>query len=416
MIELSKEQLAVVNSQSKNIIVDAAAGSGKTRVLTERVKKLLESGKDAKSFVIITFTNEAANELKERLKDVKNSKDCFIGTIHSYANRLLKKTGKDFDIFSEFYQTQFMEILIPKYALYCTIDDYYSFLKYDKMVSSGRMSASEISSKFSDIKVYNEIMQLLGRSHNYSYEVTVKDLCADNNIITFDELLELATKYFKETGENPQYLFVDELQDIGYLEYDFLMALKSKHTFVVGDTFQALYAWKGGDVNIFLSLVNNPDWKYYKLVENYRTAVDILRFANAIIKNAKDIIPKEVVPKREEKGELKFIAKNQLDSFLSKIDKDEKWYILTRSNKELNMIDTALKKQNIDHCCKRSGDVSMKLDKNICIMTIHTSKGSECDNVALYGKLPVNGKGESDEIKVLYVGLTRAKNKCIVFI
>ena len=195
---LSKIQKEIVNSKERNIIVDAGSGSGKTRVLTERVKRLLKEGNNPKSIVVITFTNLAADELYERLKDVEGSDKCFIGTIHSYANKLLKKTGMQFEIFSEYYQTQFMTMLIPKYAKYCSMDDYLQFVKYDRMVSAGRMSKKDVCSKFTDPKVYHEIMALLGREFSSYYKETVLTLCKANNVISFDELLTLTTDYFKE--------------------------------------------------------------------------------------------------------------------------------------------------------------------------------------------------------------------------
>ena len=155
-MELSKAQKEIVDSTSKKIIVDAGSGSGKTRVLTERVRKILNSRTDPRSVVVITFTNMAANELKERLSEIKGSEQCFIGTIHSYANSLLKDSGLDYEIFSEEYQTMFMKQLIEKYGYYSTFSDYELFLKCDKQVAAGRMSKNEVRQKFSDYKVYDD--------------------------------------------------------------------------------------------------------------------------------------------------------------------------------------------------------------------------------------------------------------------
>ncbi len=228
-MELSKQQREIVDSKSKKIIVDAGSGSGKTRVLTERVRKLLSSGVNPYSVVVITFTNMAANELYDRLSDVKNSDKCFIGTIHAYAHKLLKKSGYDFDIFSEYYQTLYMTELLKKYGYYATVDDYNLFLKYDKMIASGKMQKSDLRNKFTDYKVYDELMALLGRVKRSSYKETVVTMCKENNVITFDELIDLATKYFKDSNTKLEYLFVDELQDIGYLEYNFLLSLNAEN-------------------------------------------------------------------------------------------------------------------------------------------------------------------------------------------
>ena len=421
-MKLSKIQEEIVKSNAKNIIVDAGAGAGKTRVLTERVKRILESGVNPKSIVVITFTNDAADELKKRLSNTPGIKKCFVGTIHSYANSILKKTGKQYDIFSEYYQTQFMEYLINKYARYCSMQDYMDFLQYDKQVARGKLSQSEVVFKFSSSKVYHELMKLLGREYNDSYNETVITLCKANNILFFDDLIKMSTEYFKESNTQLEYLFVDELQDIGYLEYGFLKALNAEHNFFIGDDYQAIYAFKGGDVEIFLSLMNNPDWKSYFLSENYRTAKSILTYANAIIQKANNIIKKEVICKNENAGKLEFVAKSTLDKFLENIDEKEDWLLLTRSNKELTQIDAILNKLNKKHyCVKRSTDGTkfnkVKDEKCVKVMTVHASKGLEAENVALYGKFPVKGtSNDSDEIKVYYVGITRSKNRCSIFI
>ena len=573
-MELSKAQKEIVDSTSKKIIVDAGSGSGKTRVLTERVRKILNSRTDPRSVVVITFTNMAANELKERLSEIKGSEQCFIGTIHSYANSLLKDSGLDYEIFSEEYQTMFMKQLIEKYGYYSTFSDYELFLKCDKQVAAGRMSKNEVRQKFSDYKVYDEILALLGRSDNKSVKETVVTLCKENNIITFDELIELATDYFKRSKIKLEYLFVDELQDIGYLEYNFLLGLNAENYFVIGDDYQcqpsgtlvnlaghprtpienvkvgdwiesadlcvdtsytnsykynihmvtavqksvsdrlykiktisgrevsytgnhrcvvgvfdpetcnisvkevfacdlntymyalvrkdihyqvdriksievidgcfdvycievdgdglyvsngvlthnSIFSFKGGDVNIFLSLMHSDDWQSYFLSENYRTAKSILLYANAIISKADNIIKKDVVCKNENLGSLEFNAKSLVDKFLGDLKEDDDWFILTRSNKEMNMIDAMLTKAGKEHYCFKQSTTSQKKVKEIlskpCIkvMTIHASKGMECENVALYGKLPVKGTGVSEELKVYYVGITRSKNRCVIFV
>lgn len=421
MIKLSDIQREIVYSDAKNIIVDAGAGAGKTRTLTERVKYILETGADPRGIVVITFTTDAADELKERLHDVKGINDCFVGTIHAYANRLLKKTGMQFEIFSEVEQTEYMNYLIPKYAKYCTIEDYFIFLKYDRLAESGKISKSEIKNKFTSDKVYSEIMQLLGREYSSYYKETVKTLCKLNNVITFDELIELSTKHFDESNTKLEYLFVDELQDVGYLEYGFLKSLNAENNFYIGDDYQSIYGFKGGCVQIFISLMNDPSWTHYYLTENYRTASSILKYANMIIKNAEDIVNKDVVCMNENKGSLEFISKNQLNAFAGKLNEKDDWLILTRSNKDMMMLSGVLKKDNISHICtKRSENNSdfnkIKSKKCIKLMTVHASKGLEAENVLLYGKFPIKGTGKSDEIKVFYVGLTRAKNRCVVFV
>jgi DNA helicase-2/ATP-dependent DNA helicase PcrA len=416
-MKLSEMQLSVVNADDSNMIVCAGAGSGKTRVLVERVKRLIKSGANPDKVVIITYTNNAADELISRLKDTKDADKCFIGTIHSYAYKLLRRTNKDFEIFSEVQQTKFMKYLIDKYGYRCTFHDYEEFLKYERLASIGKIQQSRIAEKFSDISVYNEIIGLLGRGTSYAYKETVKTLCMDNNVLTFDDLIEQVT----QNGEIPhiEHLFVDEFQDVGYLEYNFLMWLKADHNFVIGDDFQSIFGFNGGDVQIFLSLMHNADWKSYYLTENYRTAKMILSYAMSVIKKANDIIDKTVIPMRKEQGQLNLVGKALLESSMSEFKKGD-WFILTRTNKELSYLCSVLKQHNMNFVCLKHGEVvesgGDSDNKNIVAMTVHTAKGMECDNVAIYGKFPVAGKGQSDELKVFYVALTRAKDRCLVFV
>jgi hypothetical protein len=213
--------------------------------------------------------------------------------------------------------------------------------------------------------------------------------------------------------------------DIRHGVFDvFCISIEGTGTYVGNGilTHNSIFAFKGGDVQIFLSLMNNPDWKAYQLTENYRTAKSILMYANSIVNKADNIIKKNVVFKNENKGQLDFTSKRLLDNFLKDIKEDEDWMILTRSNKEMTQIDSLLRKLNKEHYCLKQSTISTKKMKEImskpCIkvMTIHSAKGLESENVALYGKLPVKGTGDSDELKVFYVGITRAKNKCVIFI
>lgn len=412
-MELSKSQNDIVLSDSRNIVVDAAAGSGKTRVLVERVKHLISKGADPNRIVIITYTNKAADELVQRLSSVSGSDKCFIGTIHSYAYKLLRRNDMTFEIFSEDIQTRYMRYLIEKYGYRCTFSDYELFVKLEKLVSLGKMSKNDVSKHFSDISVYNEIMNLLGRETSYACKETVVTLCKQNNVLTFDDLIESVTK--QKLFGKIEHLFVDEVQDIGYLEFNFLLALKAENNFMIGDDYQNIYGFRGGDVRIFLSLIENDDWKTYTLSENYRCARSIIDYANNIIKNATDIVNKDVVAFRDTCGDVQFFSKSMLAKEIKKLQ-NEKFLILVRTNKEASSVCAALKADGIPYRQARSEDSVDSINENIIIMTVHQAKGLECKNVAIYGKFPFNGKGSSDELKVLYVAITRAMDRLYVFI
>ena len=431
-ILLSDEQEKIVSSSAKNIIVAAGAGSGKTRVLTERVKRLLEKSVDPRGIVVITFTNLAASELHDRLNGVPNAERCFIGTIHSLASALLS-TKYDFEIFNEQIQDTYIKFLLNHYARYATYDDYDTLMDAFRQLQSNLCKYDDIVRVFKP-KVLDELLILLGydQQHNLldykDYPQTVITMCKVNHVITFDELIEKCTEYFQYHNTHINYLFVDELQDIGYLEYDFLMKLEAANNFFIGDDYQAIYKFKGGDVGIFLSLLKNPDWSPYYLEDNYRNGSIILNFANGVINKASDIIHKNSICKSGRIGSVDIKRKSQFVSFLStftdgSITNYGDWFILTRSNRELNEVSEILKGQKIPYVTFKKSELTSEekdilMSKNVIkVLTVHTSKGSESENVILYGHFPLNptSRTKSEEIKVLYVGITRTKEKLIIF-
>ena len=128
-IILDEQQREAVYSDESLVLVVAGAGSGKTRVLTERVKYLLNKGVDASSIIAITFTNMAAEEMKERLANVPNIGDVFIGTIHSFANKVMKlHSDKTYRIYNDDIDNDFHRELISKYCKSLTFDNIISIM------------------------------------------------------------------------------------------------------------------------------------------------------------------------------------------------------------------------------------------------------------------------------------------------
>lgn len=234
---LDEYQLEIVNSTEHNIIVEAGGGAGKTRTLTERVKKLLNDGVNPENIVVITFTRMAAEELKERLVDVPGIGDCFVGTIHSFANRIFKNSNETYQLYTEEIQDKFMNILITLYAKYLTMDRYLEYKDYQKQVDLGIIEQNVVSTMFNSGERY-EINVLLNNEPDNEYPENMKSLCKKNNVITFDELLKRTTQYFKDINGKIEYLFVDEFQDIGPLEKNFFQALNADNYFYIGDEKQ----------------------------------------------------------------------------------------------------------------------------------------------------------------------------------
>lgn len=425
-MKLDKTQLEIVKSSSKNIIVSAGAGSGKTRVLTERIKYLLDSGVRADNIVAITFTNRAADEMKQRLKDIPAIGDAFIGTIHSFANKILKNSGKKYEILTLEKEIEIMKSLIVNYAKYINTDIYLQYIEDVKNVELG-IESEEVLDKYS-IPMKDELNILYGKSpcdiNEYPY--TIPDICKDRNILSFDKLIRECTKYYSSIGAKLEYLMVDELQDIGYLEYNFLISLNAENNFFVGDDWQSIYAFKGGDVRIFLRLMEDSNWTTYYLKNNYRNSRNILNIAQTVIKQADSISEKEVYGIKEEEGSVEISSRYNLPHYLSllKESKDYKdWFILVRSNRDIFELSRKLSDMEIPFITFKQGntsseELSYKLSLDLVkLLTVHAAKGLESKNVLIYGNFPIYQKSylkNSDERKVLYVACTRAEDKLVI--
>lgn len=234
---LDEKQLEIVNSNEPRIIVEAGAGSGKTYTLIERVKRLLNDGVEPQNMVIITFTNMAGEELRERLIDVPGIGDCFIGTIHSFANKIFKNSDEDYRLYTDEIENQFMTVLINLYARCTTMDKYFIYKDMKRKIDLGIKEEYELNAVLSEAEIY-EIEVLLGHIPNDTYAENMNSLCKKHNVITFDELIKRTTEYFKEINGKVEYLFVDEFQDIGPLEKKFFIALNADNYFYVGDEKQ----------------------------------------------------------------------------------------------------------------------------------------------------------------------------------
>lgn len=241
---LDENQLEIVNSNEPRIIVEAGAGSGKTRTLIERIKRLLNDGVEPQNMVAITFTNMAAEEMKERLIDVPGIGDCFIGTIHSFANKIFKNSDEKYQLYTEEIENQFMNVLISLYAKSLTMEKYLLFKDLKRKVDLGTANEDELETFLLPSEKY-ELDVFYGGIKDSKYPQNIDILCKKHNVITFDELLKKTTQYFKEINGKVEYLFVDEYQDIGPLEKEFFISLNADNYFYVGDEKQAIYAFKG---------------------------------------------------------------------------------------------------------------------------------------------------------------------------
>ncbi len=291
--KLNEEQLKPVTDTEGAVLVFAGAGSGKTRVLTSRIAYLVEEkGVLPSSILAITFTNKAANEMKERLADmVAGSESMWICTIHSMCVRILRRFAEkrgftpNFSIYSE---TERAAVIKKAFAACGFTDE--KLLKNVKFhIANARMlglSPEEYAEENLSLKDIGEITAVY------------REYCAflkRNNALDFDDLLN-ETRALLEgdrealdyCGGRFRYIHVDEFQDTNRVQYEIIRMLASVHgnLFAVGDDDQSIYGWRGAKIENILNFEKDfPGAKVYKLERNYRSTKNILKLANAVIKN-----------------------------------------------------------------------------------------------------------------------------------
>lgn len=297
-MKLNDKQELAVNTKSKIIRVVAGAGSGKTRVLTERIKRLLDNGVPAEAILAITFTNKAAKEMKERVGD----NDVNISTIHSLCVKILRNDYKikGFQIIDGDDQQEIIKQILEDLFINN------NFIKpRDALNITLKTKLRRLDKNFEipDDKPWCEIYT--------GYVDKLKSM----NAMDFDDLIINTVEMFRDDNiakrwaSQYKYVLVDEFQDVDILQYELIKKLSSYYgnLFVVGDGDQMIYSWRGSEETIF----NNFDKDFSEcetiiLNQNYRSTKNILDSANELIQHNEERIPKDLYTEAEDGENIQF--------------------------------------------------------------------------------------------------------------
>lgn len=347
---LNDEQIKPVLATEGAVLVLAGAGSGKTRVLTARIAHLIEDlGVPPEAILAITFTNKAANEMKERLSRLADTQGMWVCTIHSMCVRILRMFSreagieKNFSIYSETERSN----IVKKSFQECDFDDD-KFLKSVKWhIANAKMLGlfpEEYAREYAGEPDIDDIVKVYSR-----YQAHLKE----NNSLDFDDLLNetrLLLKRDEEVrgylGGRFRYILVDEFQDTNAVQFEIVRMLGEAHgnVFAVGDDDQSIYGWRGAKIENILHFEKFfPGAQTFKLERNYRSTGNILRLANAVIhnngkrkdktlwtKNGEGEKP-QVFEAEEESGEARFVART-IDELVRKGYKYSDFAVLMRIN------------------------------------------------------------------------------------
>ncbi|MBP5683621.1 MAG: UvrD-helicase domain-containing protein, partial [Bacilli bacterium] len=337
LTNLNEEQKEAVEYLNGPLLVLAGAGSGKTKVLTNRIAYLIENGISPFNILAITFTNKAAAEMKERVIKLIGGEayNMQISTFHSFGLKIIRENNSYLGLDHNF-------------AIFDVEDSITAIKRVLKRldIDSNKFSPKAFHNKISSLKNDLVSSEDYKRFANTDFEKMVIDVYNEyekekinDNAVDFDDLLLLPIKLFKENKdilENYQerfrYILIDEYQDTNEAQYVLtkMLAKRFENICVVGDSDQAIYGFRGANFKNILNF--EKDYKLCKTIilkKNYRSTRNILDTANSVIKNNNLRHPKELESVKGE-GELVtyYRAKDGIDEInyianeIEKISKD----------------------------------------------------------------------------------------------
>jgi DNA helicase-2/ATP-dependent DNA helicase PcrA len=320
------QRQAVVSSEGPTLIV-AGPGSGKTRVLTYRIAHLLAQGANPFSILALTFTNKAAESMRQRIEKISgnNARSLFMGTFHSVFARLLRVDAQKLGYPSNFtiYDTEDSRSLIKTIIKERNLDDKI----YKPNQIQYRISACKNGLIFPED--YKNDPDLLSedretrRPETASIYAEYCNRCFKSGAMDFDDLL---LKTFEILERFPdvlykyqhkfKYVLIDEFQDTNFLQYSIVKRIADvyQNITVVGDDAQSIYAFRGATIDNILNFEKDfPELKIFKLEQNYRSTQNIVKAANELIYKNKNQIKKEIWTDNEQGEQIK-VVKNASDN------------------------------------------------------------------------------------------------------
>ena len=313
--ELNGPQLKAVTTLEGPILIIAGAGSGKTRVITYRIARMLEKGIPQSSILALTFTNKAAREMESRVKELAGNKintashavksavlpRLTISTFHAFGVKILREEietlgyRKNFSIYDTTDKLELIKESLRECKLYGEKTDLKKMEQLFSNVKIGRLQWGRSGGSKPHGSGRNEAISIADNVWEGAYNEYQKNLKL-YNAVDFDDLLTLPITLFMEYPEvldkyrrRYRYILVDEFQDTSLIQYKLLRLLANplsgkSNVCVVGDDDQSIYSWRGANYeNLLLFEKDFPNPLEIKLEQNYRSTTTILEAANGVI-------------------------------------------------------------------------------------------------------------------------------------
>jgi len=433
--ELNPVQLEAVKSINGPSLVIAGAGSGKTRVLTYKIAYLLSKGVPSNSILALTFTNKAAREMRERIVSIAGEEAVrylWMGTFHSKFATILRMEAEKLGYKSSFtiYDTVDSKNVIKQIIKDLNLDDQIykpneilskiSSAKNNLFTADGYRSSSSLHERDKQSRkpeTGNIFKHYESRCKNAG-AMDFDDLLLNTNILFRDhpDVLEKYRNKFR-------YILVDEYQDTNFSQYLIVKKLAEihKNVCVVGDDAQSIYSFRGAKIENILNFRKDyPDYKLFKLEQNYRSTQNIVNAANSLIAKNKSQITKQVFSKNESGEKIKIlkaftdreegvlVSTTIKDLKLQNRARNRDFAILYRTNAQSRIMEEAMRKMNIPY--RVYGGISFYQRKEIKDMIAYfrvVLNHNDEESIKRIINYPARGIGKTTMDKLIAYGFAK---------
>jgi DNA helicase II / ATP-dependent DNA helicase PcrA len=366
--ELNPEQRLAAETTQGPLLVLAGAGTGKTRAITYRMANLVASGVSGDAILAVTFTNKAAEEMRNRVSNLLLRSGVppsqpWVSTFHSLCARLLRRESaaaglpRDFAIYDDDDQLAAVKLSMNK-------------LRIDSEDLAPRLALSRISHSKNHGKTSQQLRaEAFDQDGRQTADIfaAYEKLLAESKALDFDDLLLRSAKLLRESAPTRErwqarfdYIHVDEYQDTNRVQYELVRLLTGpkQNVCVVGDEDQSIYRWRGADVSILLSFAQDfPSAQVVRLERNYRSTQNILDAAGAVVANNPDRLGKSLSAEkgagknllyfeaRDAQAEAEFVA-GELERILAD-DPDQTCAVEYRTNSQSRAFEEVLRRRGM---------------------------------------------------------------------
>ncbi len=455
-VKYDEYQYKVVVSESKNILVVAGAGCGKSTTIVSKINYLINNKDILPSQILcVSFTNESCNSLKEKLSI--NNYDVEVLTFHKLSLKILENNKMKYKICSEDYlwylineyfygliygEEVYIKIVIKYYHKICfgDINKIYSKIDKSDLISLIYRFICLFRTNGYDIEYLIKLINnSFGRRLYFLYLVVriiyeYKISLDSEEMIDFDDMILIASK--SKISFMYKYVIVDEFQDTSYIRFNLINNIVKScdsNLIVVGDDYQSIYGFSGCDLSLFLGL-NNSDFEVIRIINSYRSSQELINVACKFVNKDKLLINKELKSCKSNSKPIKIVYYKNIKRDFKKlmeylvINNINNIMILGRNNNSICEVTS-------DEVIFHDNKIHYK-NKDMIYYTVHKSKGLESDNVVIISlydgefgfpcKIKNNNvlnlvmrdmqkNSYSEERRLFYVALTRSKNNVYLY-